>query len=110
MSPGDLAAAAPPGPCLSLGAVLAAVPQASRWLSLVQRAGLETVLLNDTAAQTTLLVPVDSAFGTGIDARPLRPERNMSALVDAAPDIITPLVGYSGEPDGMREILVKRDK
>lgn len=38
-----------------------------------------------------------AALSAGVDARPLRAERNLSELVLNAPEIINPLVGYHGE-------------
>jgi uncharacterized surface protein with fasciclin (FAS1) repeats len=73
---------------------LAAIPEASQWLALLKRAG-GNVLLSDKSTQTTLLVPINSAFNAGIDAQPLRPENTMQELINNAPDIVNPLVGYS---------------
>jgi hypothetical protein len=84
----------PQAECKSLGEVLAAIPEASQWLDLMKKAG-GNVLLNDKSTQATLLVPINSAFTAGVDAQPLRPEKNMQELIINAPDIVNPLVGYS---------------
>jgi uncharacterized surface protein with fasciclin (FAS1) repeats len=96
-SAGALAAAAPPGQCRTVGEVLASIPEASQWLQLLKNAGLAPVLLSDQNVQATLLVPVNSAFSAGVDARPQRQERTMQELIASAPDLTAPLAGYSRE-------------
>jgi DNA anti-recombination protein RmuC len=76
--------------------ILSSIPQVSEWLDLLTSAGYD-VLLTDTNAQATLFVPVNSAFSAGIDAEPLRKEKTMQELISNAPDVRTPLAGYSGK-------------
>ena len=92
-----MSAARPPGECQTLGAVLAAIPEASLWLELLKSAGLDVVVLGDRSVQKTLLVPINSAFTAGIDASPLRPETTLGALITNSPDARIPLAGYSGK-------------
>ena len=95
VDPSKLSSAAPSGQCKTLGEVLAAIPETSKWLDLMKSVGLENVLLNYNGAQKTLLVPVNSAFSAGINAQPLRPETTLEALIANAPDARLPLAGYS---------------
>lgn len=81
--------------CPTLSSVLSSIPEASQWLALLRRSGLESVILNDKNTRTTLLVPINSAFSAQIDTQPLRSERSMQELINNAPDIVMPLVGYS---------------
>jgi len=92
-----LAATAPAGECQTLGQVLSSIPDVSQWLALLKNAGIENVPLSDPTVQTTLLVPVNSAFTAAIDAAPQRPEKTIGELIGNAPDIVAPLAGYSGK-------------
>ncbi|KAL4534572.1 hypothetical protein Ndes2526A_g05460 [Nannochloris sp. 'desiccata'] len=97
VSPETLNDAAPSdgGSCKSLKEILSSIPQVSQWLDLLISVGYESILLTDTDAQVTLLVPVNSAFSAGIDAQPLRDEETLQQLISNAPDVRTPLAGYS---------------
>lgn len=98
ISPDTLNSAAPTssGSCKSIKDVLSEIPQVSQWLDLLNSAGYDSVLLDDTNAQATLFVPINSAFNAAIDAEPLRKEKTMQELVSNAPDVRAPLAGYSG--------------
>lgn len=95
VSPATLSSAAPAGQCQTVGQVLASIPEVLRWYQLLQNAGLDAVLLNYPKAQATVLVPINSAFDAQIDAMPLRPEHSMAELIQNAPDLVSPLAGYS---------------
>eukprot|EP00887_Chlorella_sp_A99_P002824 scaffold6.g2824.t1 len=79
--------------CLTLAELLEAMPEAARFLQLMRGVGLG-MLLDDSKASVTLLVPVESAFNASIDARPLRDEATLDELILNAPEIQNPLVGY----------------
>lgn len=91
-----LAAAAPGGQCKTIGEVLAAIPEASQWLQLLKNAGLDAVLLSDRSVQATVFVPVNSAFGAGIDLRPLFQEGTLQDLLTSNPGLANSLGAYSG--------------
>jgi hypothetical protein len=97
-SPETLDAAAPTdgSSCKSLKEILSSIPQVSQWLDLLTSVGYESILLTDTNTQGTVLVPVNSAFNAGINAQPLRNETTLKQLISNAPDVRTPLAGYSG--------------
>jgi hypothetical protein len=97
VSAAALTSVAPAGQCQTIGQVLAGIPEASQWLQLLKNAGLDAVLLSDPKVQATLFVPINSAFGAGIDAQPLRQEKTLQELLTAAPELTAPLAGYSGE-------------
>jgi hypothetical protein len=59
------------------------------------------MLLDDRSVQSTLLVPVTSALSAGINAAPLREERTLADLIRNAPEVLNPLIGYSGVTDAV---------
>ena len=87
-------ATSPNGTCMTIGQVLQSIG-ATKWYSLLADSGFKTGILDDTTVQVTLLVPVNQAFFTPIDAEPLRQEKTMDELVYYAPEIKKPLAGTS---------------
>jgi len=89
-----MASAPSNGSCMTIGEVLQSIG-ATKWHDLLADSGFKTVLLDPKDVQATLLVPVDQAFFTPINAEPLRSEKTMDELVYYAPDIKKPLAGAS---------------
>lgn len=89
-----MASAPSTGSCMTIGEVLQSIG-ATKWHDLLADSGFKTVLLDPKDVQATLLVPVDQAFFTPINAEPLRSEKTMDELVYYAPDIKKPLAGAS---------------
>lgn len=89
-----MASAPSTGACMTIGEVLQSIG-ATKWHDLLADSGFKTVLLDPKDVQATLLVPVDQAFFTPINAEPLRSEKTMDELVYYAPDIKKPLAGAS---------------
>ena len=80
--------------CKSIGEVLDAIPETSRYRQLLLAAGMRNILMNDPKVQTTLLVPVDDAFATPLES-PNEYGTNMNVLIQNRPDVINSLVGAS---------------
>jgi hypothetical protein len=62
----------------------------------MQNIGLQP-LLNDPKARNTLLIPTNAALNASLNGCPLRNETSLKELLNNAPELTNPLVGYHGE-------------